>query len=423
MMKTTEYFETFNKVFDSWNENQVLWCIVRNYEFLAEKQFYEGGDLDVLVRKEHVDTAQQVLLKTGFIRLVISPFSPHRAYVKYVPECQRMISIHFHIDDVHGPHLAYFPGNQLFSRRKKIKNYFVPDDCDYYCLLLLHCILNKGTFTEKYIDRIKKLVKKCRPQEVEKRLTFALGERWAKVVSSRSDLTPHINRIKRYFQLRSFHRYMWITYGSCAWGLTKVFAPCPLVSIIGMDGAGKTTVTQNIEEIFKKSLVKCTVLYTGRGKGNVLPIQAIGRRVKTKVDRAENNGESRWTKVLRTMAAPVFALDLWVRYWFKIFPKRMRMHIVITDRYASDILLMKHVPQFLKNLLFLVMPKASETVYLYNKPEVLHKRKPDHDLEDLKRQEKLFETIVAKTHATKVLSDTPEKTLNKVMEIVINKLK
>ena len=71
----------------------------------------------------------------------------------------------------------------------------------------------------------------------------------------------------------------------------------------------------------------------------------------------------------------------------------MAKKVVITDRYCSDILLMKNVPLGLKRSLLKLFPKPTITFYLYNSPRILHQRRPQESVEELSRQLKLFEEL------------------------------
>ena len=77
---------------------------------------------------------------------------------------------------------------------------------------------------------------------------------------------------------------------------------------------------------------------------------------------------------------------------------------------------MNKVPSWLKSFLYLFFPKPDETFYLYNTITILHKRKSDHPVEDLKRQEKIFAKLVKKVNATKVKNDKLNKTVGKIFD-------
>lgn len=51
---------------------------------------------------------------------------------------------------------------------------------------------------------------------------------------------------------------------------------------------------------------------------------------------------------------------------------------------------MKHVPFWLKSFFLSLFPRPTLSIYLYNDPEVLHQRRPEESIPELKRQMTIF---------------------------------
>jgi thymidylate kinase len=230
-------------------------------------------------------------------------------------------------------------------------------------------------------------------------------------------------KLKKHFETKNLLKIWFGVYlRGAVWKLPYLFKSSPLISFIGMDGAGKTTHTNRLKEILDNNKISYSVVYTGRGRNNILPIQFFGKPYKKIEEKAKKKNKkikkSFNKKLIYTLAAPIFALDLWLRYFIRIWPKRKTKKIVITDRYLTDILLMANVPMFFKKFLYFFLPKPTKTIYLWNKAEILHKRKPDHSLEDLKRQEMLFSELNKKIKPLAIKSEKKEKTAEEVAEAV-----
>jgi thymidylate kinase len=195
-----------------------------------------------------------------------------------------------------------------------------------------------------------------------------------------------------------------------------------LISFIGMDGAGKTTLVKALAEHLNKQGKKAVMVYGGRGRGNVLPIQFLGKAYRKAGGSPSNvpqKGESfEKISLIHTLAAPLFALDMLARYFLILWPLTKKNDFVLTDRYATDILLMNKVPWDFKRFLFSLLPKPNKIVYIYNTVAVLHKRKPEHSVVDLRRQEKLFERVVPLAHATKIKNEIIGKSLKNILEVI-----
>jgi thymidylate kinase len=197
-----------------------------------------------------------------------------------------------------------------------------------------------------------------------------------------------------------------------------------------MDGSGKTTTTNNLKKELSKSLINTKFIYTGRGRNNIIPISFFARFIKPPKDKKFNlNQDQQEEKVnlIRTMTSFVFAIDLLLRYLFIILPARKRYNLVITDRYSTDLLLMKGVPKRLKRFIYFFIPKPTKLIYLYQDIEILNKRKPEHPKQDLVRQEKLFSKIlnkkIMKTKIVKIKNINLNKTINLCLENIFNELK
>ena len=156
-----------------------------------------------------------------------------------------------------------------------------------------------------------------------------------------------------------------------------------VIAILGIDGSGKTTVSNTCFKILKNSNIHVAWYYLGRGKGNVLPIKKTAGLVKAKIEK-----KSKWLKTfIFSTAAFAYALDFIIR---SLTLKKSKTKIIITDRYSSDILLMPNTPRILRRFLFTFLPKAKKYIYIYAEIKTLHSRRKDHDIADLKRQEKEF---------------------------------
>ena len=161
----------------------------------------------------------------------------------------------------------------------------------------------------------------------------------------------------------------------------------------------------------------------------ILPFATLGRKYKSfekgKDRRSDHfkNSEQKPTslrrRVLYASTAPIFALDLWLRYCVNILPKRWNKTIVITDRYCTDLLLMPHTPLWFKNILLKLFPNPNITFYLYQTAEVLHERRPEEPVHELKRQLNLFEALGKNRKLLKIKTSDKAKDIQKVLTQVM----
>ncbi len=184
----------------------------------------------------------------------------------------------------------------------------------------------------------------------------------------------------------------------------------PVVSIIGSEGAGKSTTVSNLSLFLSQQNISHAVIFMGRGKGNIIPLNKFG---KNKEKYGENNTVPKTTfkkQVIYTLAAGALTLDFYLRYLFRIIPQRLQKEIIITDRYMTDLYNMPHVPLWLRKMALSLFPKPSLTFYLYHDLEVLHQRK-GRSRADLEWQLQNFAVLSKKFQAVEIKTEGQTQTL------------
>lgn len=410
-------------------KSDIAYALIRNFDCLINRQKFNEKDVDALICKKDKQKIFETMRKKGFKKLLICPSAGHYGFVKYITG--HFLSFHLHAGGISGSSINYMDAESVLLRRKEKNNLFILSEEDQLLALILHSFLDSCSFREKYRQQINHLIRKAldfdyvykKLSEISsnafaKRITeYILQKKYKKLENLRERFRKkfYYGNKKRILLLlkTNLHKYAW-----ALWRLTK---NAPLVSFIGMDGAGKTTMTNMLKEKLDNSLITSSLIYTGRGRNNILPIQFFGRKYQKIVnDRnkaARKNSDTEISfkkKIICTLAAPLFALDLFLRYWLIIWPKRKIKQIILTDRYSTDILLMANVPFFLKSALHIFFPKPQKIIYLYHDLQVLKRRKKDHSLFDLKRQQKLFRKINKKIKPISVRNADIQKTFDKV---------
>jgi thymidylate kinase len=410
------------KILRKFDKSKVNYAIMRNWEFLT-KDVRLGKDIDIVIDSKSVGKVGKILLKEGFVREKISPYSHHFGYAKYFPKELKLVKFHFHVGGISGRHVTYLSANQILNRRERISKYYVLSPEDLYISLVLHSPGSKRY--SKVANKLKKLDKRYLSVNLINIFGRSLGIR---VFSSKfSDLRNLKKQIRSKVFWSNPIGALYVTGMSVLWYLPKLILGSPVISFIGMDGAGKTTATSKMVELLKEHRIKSELVYVGRGRGNILPIQFFGRKYKQREKRVDSNSKKNddikfSRKVIYSLSAPVFYFDFLLRY-FKVFVARRTKKLVLTDRFATDFLIMKNVPLWLRNLLYLLSPKPNAVIYLYNSPKLLYKRKPDHPAGDLERQEKLYASVlekVKKVHRVKSVNE--KQTVRDVSEIIFDEI-
>ncbi len=414
---------------------QIDYVLIRNFDCLVRNQSYNEKDIDILLLKKDCAKMTEVMQTEGFKKLMICPSAGHIGFTKYLEG--KFLSFHYHVGGVAGSNIPYLDAGQLLQRKQQKNQVNIVSDEDQFLVILLHSVLDGIKIKPKYIAALTRRMKLHLDwgyieynlnlklsQVITQKLLFYLQQ------NNYARIEKIIPQIQKNFKYGSYSRILQLIKSDTLkifWSIWRITQNAPLVSVIGMDGTGKTTMTHLLQEKLDASLITNELIYTGRGRNNILPIQFFGAKYKTikSISARQNNYSSSISlteKIMYSIAAPIFAFDLFLRYWTKIWPKRKTKQIVLTDRYSTDILLMKNAPMLLKCILFWFLPKPTLIIYLYNHPKILHKRKPDHPLEDLYRQQRIFTKINKKVKPVRLKSDKIEATLDQICARASNTL-
>lgn len=425
--------EFLKEVFSRFEEEEIQYCVLRNYEFLFDETV-PIESLDTVIAEKDLHRAELVFKEMGFSRRKQQFSLKHKAYFKLIN--LKKVSFDVQVGGVYWNDMIYIDEKILQNRTKKDCfdfHIYVPSDDDTFVMLLVHSILGKRFFKPKYQKILFSLFPHVDENYVITNISKIFSKRIARnlitAVGNNDFGSINAKKLAAYFVSRKpknpfiFAALFW------RWFLQRKnpFRPAPLVSIVGPDGAGKSTMVKAVNESLLESGRKTSLIYTGRGRDHILPITVMGRKYKSKEkkkDRAKGDVTLSKTTGLRrrllyTFAAPVFTLDLLLRYYFRILPQRLKKKIVVTDRYCSDIILMKHVPFGVKKLFLRLFPNPTVSILLYNSPEVLNQRRPEESIPELERQMAIFNRL---KYSLKVPTENQEKDIGMVREFVLIKL-
>ncbi len=423
-----ERINLIRKVLQELERQEVRYCVLRNYTFLLEKRAVLSASeksVDMVVSRKDLAAFEKIMNDFSFSKRRPQFSRAHQAYFRI--EDLEPISFDVQVGGVHWNDMCYLDEKLIVGNRVKKSFFFVPSDNDTFVMLLVHSILGKRYFKPEYQETVQQLSTTVDFNYVRSLFenTFGPGNA-AELISlvKQNKFEEIIARKNRYiaaFLIRKKRMFTFIPlfFRWISW--KRLGQPYPLISIIGPDGAGKSTLVSALAEYLATQNRKVKVIYTGRGRGQLLPVAALGRKYKhAEKQRDSHRRPVRWRrKLLYTVSAPVFAADLGLRYLFQILPARRRRKIVITDRYCTDIWLMKHVPLAAKRFLLWFFPQPTLTFYLHNTPEVLHERREEESVEELQRQLGLFSALGERMPLITIKTEDKEQSRKEVLEKIM----
>lgn len=423
-----EAVAVLREVLEAFEKENSRYCLLRNYEFLLDKNI-PPESLDTAIAKDDLPKVDSILRSFGFSQRTQQFSLVHKAYFRVLG--LQKVSFDIQVGGIHWNDMPYL-GEEIFSRRKKEAFFSILSDEDYCVMLLAHSLLGKRYFKPKYQRIITTLLTKndINKEHIRAELSRIFSTKIADRLLRKgeqgdfSSIHPAIPLLT--FVCKQPQRI--ITLGGVFFRWLKQrknpFQAAPFISIVGPDGAGKSTLVHAVRKALQQTGRTTAIVYLGRGRGTLLPISRLGRAYKhaEKKRDAQHVGKQRkkyLRKLLYLATAPIFAADLYARYLFRILPRRLRRNIVITDRYCSDLLLMPHVPWQVKKSLASLFPKPTLSIFLHNTPEVLQARRPEESIEELQRQLAIFNR---QEYSLRLKTEEGKKDSEKVITFVLTEL-
>lgn len=443
---------------EDFNKNGINYCILRNYEFLLEESEKQERDVDVLISSGDVERASEILRKHGFLERRRGCTTNHLGYPRVVLKLgseERRVGFDFHVDGLAYNGCYYLLSKDVLARKKCIYInaskkifFYVPSNEDYFLELLLHSILDKGEFRDKYKEILEELsddkgldisyMKNITSELFGKKLSnklieLALNRRYDDLLKLKWDLVLALcmnkpaNTLILIRNLLRIRKINIINVMNKAYKLMNPFYKAPMISFIGVDGSGKTTIANELNKVLNDLGFNSKVFYLGIHKP-APPVRVI-LKIYNVLQRKKKFGNrklsSRKKKIIKISNISKFfkiflrLLDLYIRYT-RVVIMRKRGIVAITDRFFHDLILYSDVDKAVLSFLLKIFPKPDYLFYLYNDPRVIHKRGKDNlSIDDIKRQMEKIESFKELFDYIPIRSDGIENAVTKILKHIV----
>jgi len=275
-------------IFTQMNEHRIEYVVLRNYDFLLQNRetlVQSEKSIDLAVSAPSLPLFEEEMRKLGFLRRQPQFSLKHVAYFRI--DYPAIISFDVQVGGVYWNDMVYLDEKYIIKNRIKKSFLYVPSDNDTYVMLLAHSILGKRYFKPEYKEKLASLAFQVDKGYILKHLSGIFGKKAASELFLLVQNKKFYAILRKkyyyiaYFILRSPRHIITFTLLFFRWLRWKrFFRPAPLISFIGPDGAGKSTMVKALAEYLHHEGRKAAIIYTGRGRGNFLPISAVGRAYK-----------------------------------------------------------------------------------------------------------------------------------------------
>jgi thymidylate kinase len=384
---------------------RMRWLILRNHEDLPDRV---GHDVDIIVHPADaaaVDPLLRALVRReGLALLRAYAGIEHETFDVAAADLGGRLLLHVDVQTA-----ARYRGRvlvdaeDLVAQRRRVGQLWVPAPAMEAYALLLHAALHRNRLKPRYAQRLAEL-RLTDPDGLEQLASERLGRDLARrlaAVRTEDDLMALRGRLRRGLQRRypaNPARQAWFSVRSPARQAWLRLRPRgAFVAFLGPDGSGKSTLTDLLVRRLSGhgDVLAVHRVYMGSGSP-LLPTRKLVRRLHGKT------GPNPKPPTLRDVAprrlrGPLHVMaDEILRYWVQVRPRLAPHGLVLTDRYAYDVLRVNNPTiqrAWFRRLAVMIIPRPHLTLLLEGDPEAIAARKRELTVKETIRQQAAYRTL------------------------------
>lgn len=398
-----QFFERLIK-----NLNKINYCIVGDYKNLPNSIEH---DLDIWTDNQEgfLTVLKKTVKDSGFKFLLLNKTSNGFNSVLFKRENESIIVLKLDIliDCSYKSFLTLVGSNEFRKHRKHYKNIYVADEEIEALVHLLYPLLEWGEIKEKYKFEIKQNFKSELFKNTLSKL-FGKGqallllshiekENWKKIEALQSKLRRlALVRFIFNYELTQFKKGILLLYHN----LRRLMIPSGYyITFCGLDGAGKTTLINILNDLFVKVL-KNKKVYLGYWRPYVLPeIRELFGKKNSKESLTKDTQSNVSSRQPKGVIISLFKL---IYYWldyvmgkFKFLDIRNKGGFVLFDRHYLDMIVHPNrfemnLPKFLLRFVYRLTPKSDLSFFFWASPEIIHSRKVEFSKNEIISQTQAY---------------------------------
>ena len=416
------------KIFSALNDMNIPYVVLRNYEGLPGDV---GHDIDLLVDENNIDNFKKIFIKTILLyEWSIVQNQSRFGFFSYIIISPKLsdLKIESLKWDIWAPitwiGIPWINSDTILANRKLHSNlFYIPSSGAESASLIIKDLIHGKSIKKKYFEKIKRLCIKDPDNFSAVLLSFfgnsyvttlkrwVIVEEWQKIQNS----APFLKRtlIKRsilkhpYNTFAGFIRF--IIGHTCDYirGRNRI-----IVSFLGPDGSGKSTISLNVMEA-SNDIFEDVRYY--HGQFGYFPRLSIFLPENKNKDATEEKQDNNIIRPLGKLPSAIMIIYYSIEYLFGLLLikiQRRKCDLVVFDRNYYDYVIQPG-PFTMDSLLFktllLLMPKPDITVFLNSPANVIFKRKPELNVQEISRQQMICEQIIYNNSNSWIVDNTLPK--------------
>ena len=395
--------QLLKKLFDSLNNSECNYCVLRNYETLPES--LGGSDLDLAVLPAEEETVHLL------VREVVKEYGGS-IILEYNGSLRVLRCLGCHQNEWWGlaidlfssiqyKGVEYISTDSLIKRAVDHKGIKVTNNCDANTVALAKELLINGKSRKDYFPRAVELHANTGENSLvslQESFDSETISYFEKILTAGVEDTNTLRKLAFMMRHDVLDRKPLSKVPARIKNMVircrrLVHPPGMCIALLGTDGAGKTTMINAITPVLEQAL-HSKVQYEHL-RPNWLPAigVAIGQRAESDGSTVTEPHAQQPSGVIGSLARLIYySIDYTVGYWFKIYPRLVkRPHICLFDRYHYDLLLDPRrmriaLPQWVIRMVLFCAPQPRVVLCLGGEPRAIYARKPETSLVEVSRQ-------------------------------------
>jgi thymidylate kinase len=400
------------RVLDILSQRKIPFIVLRGYEFLWSKTHKLYNDIDLLIPKSAISKTNEIFRELNYFS-INSP--GHIGYGKIKGDYK--IAFDFQIEYIRQRNMPYLRYNYAAEDVSIVDGIPILTGEKLAFHLIVHSLLGRGYFLTEYKNKIYEIYESQDPNQLKSLLVKIFGHEITKRILQKIEekkIDDLENKRLQYF-IYTISNNLPLIFKFASYLRFRLFNKLKtgrVISFIGLDGSGKTTVANMLVKKLKNNGFKAEYKYMGRKKAHFFPMH----KVSTIVGVSKIHKKKRPSKLYLITRELIYFLDLSMRYYLTIFPRIISGTSIVCDRYAYDFFLDKYFSPFSSFLYRFLYPRPNILIFLDVSEEEIIKRKNEysskirnHYLSRLLEVKKIF-------HAKRVVAKGKNETLQNVYE-------